>query len=71
MKKLLCLVVLVAFLAGCAGAADSEFWKHDTMYKNTDHLKYSWGGYQDCGSEYTKATQAQGWWGSTTNECKK
>ena len=34
MKKLLCLVVLVAFLAGCAGAAESEFWKHDTMYKN-------------------------------------
>jgi hypothetical protein len=41
------------------------------MYKNTDHLKYSWSGYQDCGSEYTKATQAQGWWGDTTKECKK
>jgi hypothetical protein len=71
MKKLLCLVALLAFLAGCAGAAESEFWKHDTMYKNTDHLKYSWSGYQDCGSQYTKETQAQQWWGETVSECKK
>lgn len=71
MKKLLCLLVLVSFLGACAGAAESEFWKHDTMYKNYDHLKYSWSGYQDCGPEYTKATQSQGWWGQTTDECKK
>jgi hypothetical protein len=71
MKKLLCLVVLVMFLAGCAGAAESEFWKHGSMYQNFDHLGYSWSGYQDCGPEYTKATQTQSWWGSTTNECKK
>jgi hypothetical protein len=71
MKKLLCLVALLAFLAGCAGASESEFWKHDTMYKNTDHLKYSWSGYQDCGSQYTKETKAQQWWGETVSECKK
>jgi hypothetical protein len=68
---LLCLVALLAFLAGCAGASESEFWKHDTMYKNTDHLKYSWSGYQDCGSQYTKETKAQQWWGETVSECKK
>ena len=72
MKKLLLLVVLVAFLGACGTAAEqSEFWKHDTMYKNYDHLKYSWSGYQDCGSEYTKATKAQSWWGETNKECKK
>ena len=71
MKKLLCLVMLVSFLAGCAGAAESEFWKHGSMYSTYDHLKYSWSGYQDCGSEFTKATQAQSWWGETIKECKK
>jgi len=71
MKKLLCLVMLVSFLAGCAGAAESEFWKHGSMYSTYDHLKYSWSGYQDCGSEFTKATQAQSWWGEITKECKK
>jgi hypothetical protein len=71
MKKLALLVVLVAFLAGCAGADSSEFWKHDTMYKNTDHLKYSWSGYQDCGSVYTKETKEENWWGETGKECKK
>lgn len=71
MKKLLLLVVLVAFLGACAGADSSEFWKHDTMYKNYDHLKYSWSGYRDCGPEFTKATQNQNWWGETTKECRK
>jgi len=71
MKKLLFLVVVVAFLAGCAGAAESEFWKHGSMYSTYDHLKFSWSGYQDCGSEFTKATQAQSWWGETIKECKK
>ena len=71
MKKLALLVVLVAFLAGCAAADSSEFWKHDTMYRNSDHLRYSWSGYQDCGPEFTKATQSQNWWGDVTKECKK
>jgi hypothetical protein len=71
MKKLALLVVLIAFLAGCAGADSSDFWKHDTMYKNSDHMKYSWSGYQDCGSVYTTATKDQNWWGETNKECKK
>ncbi|MCX5879525.1 MAG: hypothetical protein NTY44_10495 [Deltaproteobacteria bacterium] len=71
MKKLLFLVVVVAFLAGCAGADQSEFWKHSSMYQNTEHLKFSWSGYQDCGPEFTKATQSQSWWGETIKECKK
>jgi len=71
MKKLALLVVLVAFLAGCAGAEQSEFWKHDTMYRNSDHLRFSWSGYQDCGPEFTKATQSQNWWGETVKECRK
>jgi uncharacterized membrane protein required for colicin V production len=71
MKKLLLLVVVVAFLGGCAGADQSEFWKHSSVYQNFDHMKYSMSGYQDCGSMYTKETKEQGWWGETVKECKK
>jgi uncharacterized membrane protein required for colicin V production len=71
MKKLLLLVVVVAFLAGCAGADQSEFWKHSSVYQNFDHMKNSMSGYQDCGSMYTKETKEQGWWGETVKECKK
>jgi hypothetical protein len=71
MKKLLCLVALFGLVAGCAGAEQSGFWSHDTMYKNFDHLKYSWSGYEDCGSQYTKDTKSQQWWGETVSECKK
>ena len=71
MKKLLCLVALFAFVAGCAGAEQSGFWSHDTMYKNYDHMKYSWSGYENCGPNYTKESKTQDWWGETVSECKK
>jgi hypothetical protein len=46
MKKLLGLLVLSAFAAGCgASASQSEMWKHDTMYRDWDHLRFSWGGH--------------------------
>jgi hypothetical protein len=71
MKKLLYVVAFFGLLAGCAGAEQSGFWDHPTMYKNFDHLKYSWSGYQDCTSQYTKESQKQDWWGDTITECKK
>jgi hypothetical protein len=70
MRKLFCLVVLVVFLGGCSGIEQSNFWRHDTMYKNSDHLKYSWCGYKDCKSSDSKKSKDQGWWG-ITNNCKK
>jgi hypothetical protein len=69
MRKLVCLVIGILFSAGCATATESEFWKHDTMYKNSGHLKYSWCGYKDCKPESAKATKEQGWWGK--NYCVK
>lgn len=71
MKKVIGLVVLGLFLGGCSyGIEQSNFWKHDTMYKNYDHLKYSWIDYKDCKSSDLQKSQDQGWWG-ITNNCKK
>jgi len=70
MKKVICLIVLGLFLGACASATQSELWKHDTMYKNYGHLKYSWCGYKDCGPSYTKDSKEQGWWGISIKQCK-
>ena len=64
MKKLLALLFLSIFLMGCGAAArQSEFWQHDTMYKNWDHLKYSWYGYKNPTAQTGKESHDQGWWG--------
>ncbi len=69
MKKLCLLVLIGLFLSGCGTAAKrSEFWEHDTMYKNWDHLKYSWWGYKNPTAESLKKSQEQGWWGIPTPE---
>jgi len=64
MKKLGLLMLLGLFLAGCGTAAkESEFWEHDTMYKNWAHLKYSWYGYKEPTVQTGKESKEQGWWG--------
>ncbi len=70
MKKLLILAAFGFFFSGCAGMTESEFWKHDSMYKNWDHLKYSWGGHRKCAPEDAKKGQEQGWWGIEPQACK-
>lgn len=65
MKKL-CLVAFVAlFLAGCGTPSQrSDFWKHPTVYKNWDHLKFSWFGYRNPTTETGQKSQDQDWWGT-------
>lgn len=63
MKKLLVLVFLSAFLMGCGAAQKSEFWQHGSMYRTTDHLKYSWFGYKAPNPEWGEKSVEQGWWG--------
>jgi len=64
MKKLLTLLVLSACAAGCgAPASQSEIWKHDTMYRNWDHMRFSWGGHQEISSEEVKKSTEEAWWG--------
>jgi hypothetical protein len=64
MKKLVLLVLLGTFLAGCGQpAARSEFWQHRTMYSSWDHMKFSWSGYTEPNEEDVRLAQEQGWWG--------
>ena len=67
MKKLFLLALIGLFFSGCgAGIQRSEFLKHDTMYKNWDHLIYSWWGHRNPTDETQKKSQEQGWWGIPT-----
>ena len=64
MKKLLIITMLVLFLSGCGTLAiDSEFYKHDTLYKSWDHLKFSWHGHTNPTADDAQKAQEQGWWG--------
>lgn len=64
MKKALGLLVLCAALAGCGTAASqSEVWKHDTLYRDWDHLRFSWGGHKDAGTREVQQSTEDGWWG--------
>jgi len=67
MKKLgviIALVIAMGLLMGCGTAAQrSEFYQHDTMFKNWDHWKYSWGGYKHPETAATEKSKDQNWWG--------
>ena len=64
MKKIILLVIMGLFLASCSGSlVQSEFMEHDTMYKNWDHMKFSWFGYRNPTPEDQKKSVEQGWWG--------
>jgi hypothetical protein len=68
MKKLnliFALIVAVGLLCGCGTAAQrSEFWQHDSMYQDWDHLKYSWGSYKQIAPEVAEEKTAdRKWWG--------
>jgi len=66
MKKLsimIALLTVAGLLIGCAAAQRSEFYQHDSMYKNWDHLKYSWSGYKHQSTGSIEESNAQKWWG--------
>jgi hypothetical protein len=64
MKKLILLILMASFIFGCGAAArQSEYWQHDSMYRNFDHLKFSWFGYQNPTAETAKQSVDQNWWG--------
>ena len=59
MKKFLFLLIVLVFLAGCS----AEWYEHDTIYKNHDHMFYSMGGYKNTTKEDLEKSESQGWWG--------
>ena len=64
MKKVVALVMMALFLASCSGTLmQSEFMEHDTMYKNWDHMKFSWFGHTNPINEDQQKSIEQQWWG--------
>ncbi|MCJ7593153.1 MAG: hypothetical protein MUO52_00090 [Desulfobacterales bacterium] len=64
MKRWLLLFLMSAFLFGCGTAATkSEFWQHDTMYKNWDHSKFSLWQYKNPNTQTFNESMEQKWWG--------
>jgi hypothetical protein len=60
MKKVVFLLIIMFFLAGCT----AEWYKHDTIYKDHDHMFFSWGGYKSPTPEKLQKSESQGWWGA-------
>ena len=56
MKKLVILIFVALLLAGCAS-------QHDSIYKDWDHIKFSWWGYKNPTAEKAKMSDDRGWWG--------
>jgi hypothetical protein len=66
MKKLVVLIFMVLFLVSCGQSSlmsRSEFLQHDTMYKNWDHMKFSWFGPDKATSQDLEESNNQQWWG--------
>ena len=64
MKKVWLLLLSGLLFAGCGQlGVQSEFWQHDSMYKNWDHTKYSMYGYQKPTVETGNQSQEEAWWG--------
>lgn len=59
MKKIVFLILLILLVAGCS----SEFYKHDSVFKDWDHVKFSWWGYKNPTAEDAKNSAQAGWWG--------
>jgi hypothetical protein len=59
MKKLFFLIILTILIAGCS----SEFYKHDSVFKDWDRVQFSWWDYQNPTAEHAKMYAQRGWWG--------
>ena len=67
MKYKLWIVLSAFLLIGCS-TGGSDFFAHDTMYKNWDHARYSWGGYKDTTNTDVEKSESQDWWGKPVIE---
>ena len=59
MKKIIVLLFIVFMLAACS----DEFYRHDSIYKDLDHIAFSWWGYSNPTAEDAKMSDERGWWG--------
>jgi hypothetical protein len=63
MKKLVVVLMGVLFIAGCAGARESGFYEHNTMYRDWEHLKFSGWGYKHVETKEVALSKEEDWWG--------
>ena len=65
MKKLIVLsLILALFTMGCGHMAkESEFYDHESMYKNWDHMKFSMWGHNNPTTEVAQVSSNESWWG--------
>jgi hypothetical protein len=63
-RKWLVLLMLGLFTYGCGAAAkQSEFWQHDSVYKNNEHMYFSWWDFKKPTAQTGQMSQQQKWWG--------
>jgi hypothetical protein len=64
MRRFLLVLLLGLFVCGCgASARESEFWQHDSVYKNNEHMYFSLSGYKSPTEETGKLSEKEAWWG--------
>ena len=66
MKSIIVLAIMAIslFIMGCGqSAVRSEFWQHDSVYRNWDHMTYSWFGHNNPTAEHHQKSNEQNWWG--------
>ena len=61
MRKIIIIVVLL-LAVGCTGIHESDFLKHDSMYKNWDHAVFSILGSNDLATTHEQSVN-ENWWG--------
>ncbi len=63
MKKLVLIIAMGIFLAGCAGVKQSEYMEHNSHYKTWSHLGFSWWGFKNVTDKAAETSTAEKWWG--------
>jgi len=62
--KFAMVIIFIFVMIGCGTAAkESDFFEHDTMYKNWGHLQFSWSGHNSPTIEDVEKSSGQKWWG--------
>lgn len=61
--KFIKFAMVIIFITVMMGCGTGEWRQHDTMYKNWDHLKFSWAGYHAPTAEDVEKSSGEKWWG--------
>lgn len=63
MKRMVLIIALGMFLAGCAGIKQSEYLEHSSHYKTWSHLGFSWWGFKNVTDKAADTSAKEKWWG--------